>query len=238
MPGANHRRERRLHARNAAFAFDGIEQRGFFAALVGAGAGMRVEIEIETRSLDVLAQVAARIRFGDGAIHGLDQVAILAANIDVALVRIDGAAGDQNALDQLVRIVLHQQPVLASARLAFVGVDDDVLRLGRRARHEAPLHAGGKSRAAAAAQGGSFHFLDDLLGRHLHGLEKGLVAVGGEIGVERFGIRETKALGQDFDFERAGFVIEHRISRGPRHRLLTRAALLLNHDREGVFLAA
>ena len=47
---ARDRRERRLHARDAALAFERIEQRRFFAALVGARARMRVEIEIETRA--------------------------------------------------------------------------------------------------------------------------------------------------------------------------------------------
>ena len=81
------------------------------------------------------------------------------------------------------------------------------LGLGDCAWNEAPLQAGGKSGAAAAAQGRNFYFLDDLLGRHLNRLEKGFVAIGGEIGIERFRIPETKALGQDFYFERAGFVI-------------------------------
>ena len=209
LPGAHYGRERRLHARDAAFAFDGIEQRRLFAAFVCACAGVRIKIEIETGALDVLAQVAARVGFADGAVHVIDQVAIFAANVDVAFVRVHRAAGDQDAFDQLMRIVFHQQPILAGARLALVGIDDDVLRLGRRARHEAPFHAGGKSRAAAAAQSRDFDLFDDLLGSHLHGLEKGFEAVVGEIGIERSGVGEAKATGQDFDFERAGFVIEH-----------------------------
>ena len=141
-PRARHRRKRRLHARNAALAFDRIEQRGFFAALVRARARMRVQIEIEAGARDVLAEIALRVRFRDGAIHEIDQIAILAADIDVAGVRVDRQAGDQDALDHLVRIVLHQQPVLAGARLALIRVDDDVFRLGRSARNEAPLQTG------------------------------------------------------------------------------------------------
>ena len=81
--------------------------------------------------------------------------------------------------------------------------------LGECARDEAPLHAGGEARAAAAAQGGSFHLIDDLLGRHAHGFVEGLVAVVGEIGVDRGGVRQTEALGQDSGFEGIGFVIDH-----------------------------
>ena len=113
-------RKRRPDARDAALAFERIEQRRFLAALVGARAGVRVEVEIEAGAVNVLAQIALRVGFGDGAVHDLDQVAILAANVDVAGVRIDRQAGDQHAFDQLVRIVLHQQAVLAGARLALV----------------------------------------------------------------------------------------------------------------------
>ena len=108
-----------------------------------------------------------------------------------------------------MRIVFHQQPVLAGAGLALVGINNDVFGLGRSARHKAPLQAGRKSGAAAAAQSRNFHFLNDLLGRHLHGLEKGLEAVGGEIRIERCGVGQTKALGDDLYFEGTGFVIEH-----------------------------
>ena len=41
----------------AALAFERIEQRGFFAAFVGARAGVRIQIEIKPRARDVLAEV-------------------------------------------------------------------------------------------------------------------------------------------------------------------------------------
>ena len=56
----------------------------------------------------------------------------LAADIDVAGVRAHREAGDQAAFDQLVRVVAHDVAVLAGARLALVGVDDEVVRPRRR----------------------------------------------------------------------------------------------------------
>ena len=50
---------------------------------------------------------------------------------------------------------------------------------------EAPLHAGGEAGAAAAAQAGGLHLVDDLLGRHLgEHLGQGLVAVAGDVLVD------------------------------------------------------
>ena len=57
------RRERRLEARLALLAFERLEQRRFFAADVGAGADERVEVEIDARALDVLAEQARGIGF-------------------------------------------------------------------------------------------------------------------------------------------------------------------------------
>ena len=120
LQGARHRREGRPDARDAALAFERFEQRRFLAALVRARAGVRVEVEVEAGALDVLAQPAARVRFGDGLVHDVDQVAVLAADVDVARVRIHREARDQAAFDQLVRVVLDQDAVLAGARLALV----------------------------------------------------------------------------------------------------------------------
>ena len=61
-----------------------------------------------------------RVRLGDRLVHDLDQVAILAANVDVARVRVHREPRDQHAFDQLVRIVFDQHAILAGARLALV----------------------------------------------------------------------------------------------------------------------
>ena len=47
-----------------------------------------------------------RVGLGDGALHDLEQIAVLAAQIDEAHLRADGEAGDDGAFDDGVRIVL------------------------------------------------------------------------------------------------------------------------------------
>ena len=83
-----------------------------------------------------------------------------AANIDVAGMRAHREAGDQAALNQMLRIVAHNVAILAGAGLRFIGIDHKVMRpLLHLFRHEGPFQAGRKTRAAASSQSG---FLDDI----------------------------------------------------------------------------
>jgi hypothetical protein len=91
-------------------------------------------------------------------------VRIFAAQIDVAAGGTHGKRRDRHALDQAERVALHQQPIGKSARVAFIGVADDVFLRPRRVVHRLPLDAGGKSRAAAAAQTRIGDLLDDRAG--------------------------------------------------------------------------
>src|SRR5262249_52744439 len=98
--------------------------------------------------------------------RGLEPLALadeLAADIDVAGMRVHREARDQAALDQEMRIMPHDLAVLAGAGLGFVGVDDEIARttVGRFLRHERPLQAGREARPAAATQAGGLHLVDD-----------------------------------------------------------------------------
>ena len=105
-----------------------------------------------------------RVGIGNGLLHDLEQVAILAAQIDEAHLRADGETGDDGAFNDRMRIVQKDQVVFAGARFALVAVDQHVLWLGRLLGHERPLHAGRETRAAATAQVRGLHLLDDPVG--------------------------------------------------------------------------
>ena len=98
-------REGRLDARNAALAFERLHERGFFAHFVCARAGLGDDLEFGTGAEDVLAEKAAIVGVGDGALHDFEQVAILAAQVDEAHLRADGEAGDDGAFNDGVGIV-------------------------------------------------------------------------------------------------------------------------------------
>ena len=123
------RGKRRLQARLTATAFERVEQRRLFAADVRAGAGVHVDFDFVVFAERVLAQVALGLRLFDGAPQPLLAQVQLVAHVDVTGVRADRVAADDAALDQRVRIHLHDGAILERAGLAFVGVDHEVVRL-------------------------------------------------------------------------------------------------------------
>ena len=125
----------------------------------------------------------------------------------ISAMRTHGAPGDDDALDQLMRRHLHQRPVLAGARFALVGVAEDVFRLRRFFGHEAPLHARGKSRAAAPAKIRLLHFLDHLLGRKfLERALQALVAVVLQVDIQVVRIRHAEQAADNRNFSRMPLV--------------------------------
>jgi hypothetical protein len=159
-------RQRRLGAHDAALAFQAFEQRGFFAAHIRARALAHFEPEGLARAEDVVAEEAGGFRRADRLVHGRDGVRVFGADVDVALGRAGGDARDGHALDEHERVALHRHAVGESARVAFVGIADDVLLRGRRGHHRLPLDARRERRAATAAQARVEHLL-----HHFFGLE-------------------------------------------------------------------
>ena len=193
-------RKRRPNPRHAALAFERFQQRRFLTALISARAGMRVEVELKLGAANVLAQIPVLVGFGDRLIHNGDQVVVLATDVDPTLLRAHRNRTEQNALNQLMGIVLNQQPVFAGAGFGFIGIDDNVLRLFGRPRNKTPLQPGREARAAAAPQVRSFHFVDDVVGGHHQRLAQRFVAVVGDIGIDRRGILQPKPEGDNARF--------------------------------------
>ncbi len=148
---------------------------------------MGMDVEIPAGTQDILAEQIGGARLGQGTLEALIDLEDLAVDVVVAGTGAQGVAGDDHALDQLVRIEAQDVAVLEGARLALVRVADDVLVARKLTRHEAPLQAGREAGAATAAQGALLDLLDDLLGRGALGqdLLQGLVTAVGEIGLER-----------------------------------------------------
>ena len=86
--------------------------------------------------------------------------------IEVGRARPGGVATEDDAFEHLVRIEFHLHAVDERARLAFVGVDAEIDGAWMVLGQERPFHAGGKARAAAAAQPALLDQLDNVAGRH------------------------------------------------------------------------
>ena len=92
--------------------------------------------------------------------------------------------------------MLENQPVFAGAGLALIAVAQNVFRLGRLLGHERPLHPGRESRAAAPAQAGILHLINNGVRLHGERLLHGFVAVEFEVAVD-VGRAQAKAPGDD-----------------------------------------
>ena len=126
-----------------------------------------------------------RIGVGDRLLHDLEQVAILAAQIDVANLSRRTArpaiiAPSMTACGSCSKIRRSLQvPGSLSSPLhrTYFG-------LARLLGHERPLHAGRKARAAASAQIGGLHLSDDAIRAHFEGLSCRLVSVQFDVAID------------------------------------------------------
>ena len=127
---------------------------------------------------------------------------------------------EDHALDQQVRRVRHDVAVLDRARLALVGVADDVLRVARRVAHELPLHAGGKAGAAQAPQAARLEGGDERVGVTAGGqLADGAVPLAGPVGidVQLARITDDRIATQRGAGGRRGDGVHQRVARHARH---------------------
>jgi hypothetical protein len=91
----------------------------------------------------------------------------LAADVDERVAHLQRVRGDQHRLEQEVRRELEDPAVLERARLAFVGVRAQVVRLAVVRVDDRPLATHRKRGAAAALDSGGRDLGDDVLRRHL-----------------------------------------------------------------------
>ena len=84
-----------------------------------------------------------------------------------------------------MRIAFQNGTVHKRARVAFIGVAADVLLIRLVRRRKAPLEARREARAAAAAQTGGLHDVNNLLRGHLgEHLTEGLIAVDRDVFID------------------------------------------------------
>ncbi len=101
------------------------------------------------------------MRLAEGDEEVFDRERVFAADVDKALGGTDGYTADQQALYDGVRVALQKTSVHISARVALVGVADDVLLYPPLAggASQLPFFTGREAGAAAAAQAGGFDFV-------------------------------------------------------------------------------
>src|SRR5690606_37354115 len=141
----------------SAEAFEARKQRGFFAADVCAGSGVRINFVRKFTAQNVFADKTGGTGFGKSLVHNADQVIVFAAEIYIACGRAERVRGDQHSFDKRVRVAFEQIAVLERARFGFVGVADKVFRLCGFFWNERPFHSGREAGTAASAKRRSFY---------------------------------------------------------------------------------
>src|SRR5688572_3388922 len=145
-------RKRRLVARLGAFAFKGFEQRRLFTANVAAWTDEYFQLERQIRSKDTRAKQAFGVTPPDLRFENVLLLLVLVSDVKDALPRAHRQPAEDHALDEQVRRVRHDVTVFDGARLALVGVADDVLLRAWLIAHQLPLHAGRETGAAQTPQ--------------------------------------------------------------------------------------
>jgi hypothetical protein len=177
---------------NRPLAFDAVDQGCLLPTDKSPRAHLDHHLEAEIAPEDVLAQEIVRLGLGDGRLEPLDRQGIFGPEVDVGLRGADAVGGDGHALDQPMGIALDHRTVHERARVALVGVADEVLVVAGRAAGELPLLPGGKAAAAPAPQSAGLDHVADLVGRQLlEGLGQGLVAAAGHVLFDLRGIDDS-----------------------------------------------
>ena len=159
------RGERRLEAGLAGLAFQRLQEARLLAADIRARAHEGMQLEVDPGRAQATADQARRPSFVQRVEKPRHRFAQeLAANVVVAHRRAHRKGGQRHALDQHVRVVAQDVPIVAGSGLALVGVADEVGGLLAVPGHEAPLKPGGKAGPATAPQSGCLDRFLDLSG--------------------------------------------------------------------------
>ena len=173
-----HCRERRSGTRLAALAFDGSHQRCLFAADERACAEADLYVKVEAGSEDIFSEQSVFSGLLDRDLQSFYRDRVLGTHIYVTLAGADRVTCDRHSFQNCVRIAFQNRAVHECARVAFVGVAAYILDIGLGRLTECPFSSGGESGAAAAAEAGSQHHVDDLvLGHARQDLIECLIAV-------------------------------------------------------------
>jgi hypothetical protein len=93
-------------------------------------------------------------------------------------MNVKGESSDGHPLDELVRIVVKDVPILESTWFGLVSIAGDVVRLTVVMTDETPLHSAGETGTATTAKIGLLNLLDNLSRLHSEDhLELGVATV-------------------------------------------------------------
>ena len=192
------RREGRPRPRHAATAFHRRHQRRFLATDKGPGPDPDRDVEIEGGLEDAGPEQAELLGLLDGGLEALNRQRVFGPHVDETLVGADRIGSDDHSLDDTVRITLQHAPVHEGARVALVGVADDILAGRVGLGDGGPFEAGRIPRPAPPAQPALGDGRDDLLRAHFaQNIPHRPISLGRNVGLDPVRIHQTTVLQHD-----------------------------------------
>ena len=122
------REERGLNAGKTTLAFEGLNERGLFAADVRTRARVNNDVQTESRTENVRAEGALLVRVVECLLHSFKSEGEFSTQIDERLIHLQCVRCDGDALHQLVGVALNEVVVLEGGGFGFVTVHDEVTR--------------------------------------------------------------------------------------------------------------
>ncbi len=172
--------------------FDRRHKRGFLAANECARAELKLYIEFEARTENIISEQAVFSCLLDSYFQALYGNRILRADINITLMRADCVARDCHCLENRVRVAFENGPVHKRAGVALVCIAAYIFCVIILIFSKLPFYARREARAASAAKPRSLDNIDDLLRIELgQTFDKSLISVASDILVYLLGIDNT-----------------------------------------------
>ena len=159
---------RRFNTWTSGLRFDGVEKTGVFAADIRTGTGNDVYTEGEVRAHDIFSQIVRLDCVVNRCLEELLNLAVLAADVDITVVRIKHIACNRHAFDDAQRVLFQKNFILKGARFTLVRIADDVLRATFDFVKLFPFFTCRIGSAASSKQFCVDDLVDNVHRRHIH----------------------------------------------------------------------
>ena len=150
----------------AHLAFQGIHQGRRFSGDEGTRALVHGHIEIEASAQYVLAEQALFSSLLQGKFCAFHCQGVFHTHVDETAVRSNSIRCDDQALQNTVRISLHERTIHESTWISLIAIDNHILGLARSQASRFPFPTGGKSTSAPSPKIGLFYLSDHLFRSH------------------------------------------------------------------------
>src|SRR3989442_12784929 len=152
LPQAHNSGKRRFVSRFRTMSLDGFDQRAFFAANISARTDKHAQLKFASAAKNIFSEQSSPIAAPNLFTKDFFLQMIFMPYIKNSLRRTRHESRKNHSLHKQVRKLRHDKPIFDRARLALVGVANDIFFRPRLLANQIPFHGSRESRAAHTAQ--------------------------------------------------------------------------------------